>query len=366
MFVSAENPVNVSDDNISNVYDTSFITVSVDNISYIKDEFLACLSLYLEKDQQIIKKFSDELFETLLESCEIALMEATDKGQLSAHEAMSSLRYSMLTNELATIKKNLSFLNSEKKLSIQEILDFEKRYLQQVRTRHGYVIPPYYGVVKKVPINDIFIDPSFISLSSKNVFNMQDFLSGSYRAVILGNPGAGKSTFALKFCHDLATNYDNRILLGRQVIPILVTLRHYVVHKKENKSSIREFVEMTSNCDYQIKPPAGVFEYMFLNGHTVVIFDGLDELIETRHRQEISSDIESFCTLYPSVPVIVTSREVGYYEAPLNKSFEIFRLNPFNESQVREYTDKWFSIDEDLTPEIQRQKTISFLRESQI
>ncbi len=53
---------------------------------------------------------------------------------------------------------------------------------------------------------------------------------------------------------------------------------------------------------------------------------------------EISSDVESFCNLYPSVPVLVTSREVGYEQAPLDeKKFEIFRLAPLKEDQVEKY-----------------------------
>ena len=41
----------------------------------------------------------------------------------------------------------------------------------------------------------------------------------------------------------------------------------------------------------------------------MVIFDGLDELLDTHYRQEIKGDIESFCNLYPTVPVLITSRE---------------------------------------------------------
>jgi hypothetical protein len=98
-----------------------------------------------------------------------------------------------------------------------------------------------------------------------------------------------------------------------------------------------------------------------------VIFDGLDELLDTSSRQEVTGDVESFCTLYPSAPVLVTSREVGYEQAPLDqKRFESFRLSPFTEGQVEDYAKKWFGADEELTPEQKKQMAGAFLRESRI
>jgi hypothetical protein len=75
---------------------------------------------------------------------------------------------------------------------------------------------------------------------------------------------------------------------------------------------------------------------------------------------------ESFCTLYPSVPVLVTSREVGYEQAPLDPlRFVAYQLSPFDEEQVREYAQKWFATDLDLTFDQRKQKAESFLTESE-
>jgi hypothetical protein len=144
-----------------------------------------------------------------------------------------------------------------------------------------------------------------------------------------------------------------------------VVLRDYGAKKKELNCSILQFIEATANSDYQIPPPPRAFEYLLLNGRAVVIFDGLDELLDTSYRQEISSDVESFCNLYPSVPVLVTSREVGYEQAPLDQDkFEIFRLAPFDEGQVQEYATKWFDVNTDLTLKQRQQKVAAFLEES--
>jgi hypothetical protein len=51
----------------------------------------------------------------------------------------------------------------------------------------------------------------------------------------------------------------------------------------------------------------------------------------------------------PQVPVLVTSRRTGYEQAPLDPSiFSVYHLAELNENKVREYTHKWFALDEGL------------------
>src|SRR5262249_47932192 len=148
------------------------------------------------------------------------------------------------------------------------------------------------------------------------------------------------------------TQFHERLFAGREITPCLLVLREYGSQKKVTNCSILEFLEQQSSSRYQIKPPPGAFEYLLLNGRLLLIFDGLDELLDTSYRQEITLNVETFCQLYPSVPVLVTSREVGYDQAPLDeKFFDLFRLAPFNDEQIRLYAEKWFARDEDYSAE---------------
>ncbi len=154
---------------------------------------------------------------------------------------------------------------------------------------------------------------------------------------------------------------------GRLATPMLVVLREYGAHKKISPCSILEYLEIISKSIYQISPPLGAIEYLLLNGRIIIIFDGLDELLETNYRQEISGDAETFCNLYPSVPVLVTSRQVGYEQAPLDpQRFEVVRLAPFGEEKTEEYVRKWFAVETDLSDDQRKQKVDSFLKESSI
>jgi hypothetical protein len=207
------------------------------------------------------------------------------------------------------------------------------------------------------------------AFKEETLIDLEELLSRVNRTVILGNPGGGKSTFTNKICFDF-TKYSttgNRDDELNRITPIPVILREYGNEKKIHNYSILQFIEATASNRYQVTPPSGAFEYLLLNGQAAVIFDGLDELLETGYRQEIRDDIESFCNLYPSVPVIVTSREVGYEQAPLDpEKFTTYRLAPFNEEQVNEYVGKWFNTRSEYTIAQRQQKTRDFLRESQI
>ncbi|HYD48414.1 MAG TPA: NACHT domain-containing protein, partial [Terriglobales bacterium] len=180
------------------------------------------------------------------------------------------------------------------------------------------------------------------------------------RNVVLGDPGGGKSTLARKTAYDVSTD-------ATEVCAVFVTVRDYGAAKKDRQLSILEFVRESARTTYQLEePPSRFFEYIASNGRAVFIFDGLDELLETSYRQEVTGDIESFCHLYPSARVLATARRVGYAEAPLDEAlFSSYGLAEFSNEQVGDYVTKWFGSDESLTDAEREALAAAFLSESQ-
>jgi len=340
-----------------------------DYSSFIRDEFSILLSMHIGMAHDDISDMSTDLFDLIINGCEFSLMESIEKGILSAHEAKSIYRHNFVISELNIIKRNIEHLQSGFKPNITDILLFEIKYREQLAFRHRYITPPHFDKQLKIPIDQLYVSPNFYTTIKSNdtnfEFDLDEFYSFIQRVVLLGNPGSGKSTLAYKICNDLVNVESSRLIAGRKLTPILVTLRDYGDQKKLNNMSLIDFIESRANSFYNIKPPLGSFEYLLLNGRTIVIFDGLDELLDTSYRREISNDLEGFCNFYSSVPILVTSREVGYEQAPLDdKLFSVFRLLPFNDDQVKEYVNKWFSLDEDLSQEEQLNKAQSFMVES--
>ena len=137
------------------------------HLKSIQTEFLACLALHIGEPQEGLRDFAEELFDSLLKGCEFALAIAIDKGVLSAHEAKSAFRYRILFDELAAIQKNIAFLTERHKLDIGAILKFEEQYRQQAASRHGHIIPPHFDVMRKLPIDELYVSPNFVTTPRK-------------------------------------------------------------------------------------------------------------------------------------------------------------------------------------------------------
>ncbi len=345
-----------------------------DSRAAAKQQFGIGLNVALRKPTTTTDELASGLFEAVASACDEGLTAAVEKGVLSAHEVKSIQRHRIVLDEIAAIGKKLDFLLQISTPQVQEFTSFESKYRIQVSGRHQHIIPPNFDAVKRVPIDDLYVSPTVEPIGTPRQREQEyasleysGFVSQIRRTVLLGNPGGGKSTMSLKICHDLATQGmigDNNTWVRT---PVLVVLRDYGAEKKEKGCSILQFIESRSNSTYQQKPPNSAFEYLLLTGRLLVIFDGLDELLETHYRQEISADVESFSVAYPSVPILVTSRFVGYQEAPLDsKAFTCFLLQDFREKQIKEYAEKWFALDYDLTEEERRRKVSDFLSESRI
>jgi predicted NACHT family NTPase len=90
-----------------------------------------------------------------------------------------------------------------------------------------------------------------------------------------------------------------------------------------------------------------IVEYLLLNRPTLIVFDGLDELLETHNRAAVVQRVESFANVYPAATVLVTSRRVGYAAAPLDEAvFARHELTDLTEEDVETYAAKWFGLDQ--------------------
>lgn len=207
----------------------------------IREEYLKLWSIFLgNEDEHTADSAADSanaLFDSLIKVCDLVLEAGIEEGMLSAHEARSNLRYNLLSDTLASIRKNIDILKASNKPDVEEFLEFEKKYRAQVGSRHENITAPDFDAVRKRPIDSVYVNPMFTPIYPKKdeepeELSVPEFLSVSYRSVILGNPGSGKSTLAIKLCHDLATRYAEKLFAGRQVTPILVILREYGAEKK--------------------------------------------------------------------------------------------------------------------------------------
>jgi hypothetical protein len=269
---------------------------------------------------------------------------------------------------LGTITDMLAALSHPDRGGAEES-EFLRRYRRQVRERHGKLEPPDFERRRRVPVADIYV-PTVISQDlhpertvaspepAPSSLTVWDLAARLNRTVLLGDPGGGKTTAANVLADFFAGDPGGRV-------PLLITLRDYAA-KDPPERSVAGHVEQTLTTLYQCQAPDGLVERLLLTGRAVVIFDGLDELLDTSRRAEVSARVEQFCAAYPLAPVLVTSRLVGYDEARLDDDqFSCYRLGGFGEDGVGEYVRKWFALQEGFSAAEAETEAEAFLAESE-
>lgn len=236
---------------------------------------------------------------------------------------------------------------------------FINRYRRACRERHGYIIPPDFETNRKVPIDHLYVAPNIEPVdNSTNEFyiDVNEFIAAIDRTVVLGDPGGGKSTLSNYVAYSLAKS-DNG------VIPFHVTLRHYASYNED--LSLLEFIEHELKPRYQISPEAGIVEDLLINGRALVIFDGLDELIDTSRRRDITRSVELFGIQYPHTPIMVTSRRIGYDQARLDPAiFTTNAISGFSDTEVERYVEKWFHCQKEFSGAQASEQSAAFVEQS--
>lgn len=220
--------------------------------------------------------------------------------------------------------------------------DFLRRYLLHVVQEHGVLEPPDFDRRRRVPIDQLYVSPVLYKVPAgqhgqpEHPVELRELAERINRMVLLGNPGAGKTSAALALMHMAA-----REEMGR--VPFLVTVRDFAADGLP-RLSVARYLERRLDTFYQCPPPAGLIGMLLRTGHALVIFDGLDELLDPSARAEVAARIERFATEYPLAGILVTSRLVGYDQARLDdRQFVAYRIGEFTEPQAAAYARNWFA-----------------------
>ena len=165
--------------------------------------------------------------------------------------------------------------------------------------------------------------------------------------VILGDPGAGKSTLTRYVILSLVDPAGDRRI--RQTfpdfLPVLVELRTYNALREEGKcDTFLEFLEFLGKTEGWNLTQTVLHEGLSVKG-AIVIFDGLDEVFDPGDRARLSHAIVGFAHTYPNAGIVVTSRIVGYQRKTLTDAgFAHYTLQDLNREQVESFVRRWYDL----------------------
>lgn len=167
--------------------------------------------------------------------------------------------------------------------------------------------------------------------------------------VVLGDPGAGKSTALKKLILDYISSAKLRDKVRFTGLPIFIPLRKFAPRRDTEGEgySLLNFIYEQAEGTYSLRCSKGFFEYNLQRGECLICFDGLDEITASEQRQEVTSVVESFINLYSRNRFIITSRIAGYDLAPLSRrTFPHYIVLSYNNTDIQLYIHQWYHMRE--------------------
>lgn len=226
-----------------------------------------------------------------------------------------------------------------------------RTYLERIIQTYNYT--RVVGQTGTIPLSDIYTDvyilgrPQATRRLDISLFqaDYQSVRSAKYserrhglsllehnrRIFILGQPGAGKTTFLRYLACHAAKGTINKI-------PIFVTLRDWA----DTGGDLLPYIY--KQFDLLNYPNAQVYVKYLLNetDMALVLFDGLDEVTQTAKlgRAQVINTLREFADRFQRAQILITCR-VAATEYNFDK-FTYVEIADFTENQISTYVKKWF------------------------
>lgn len=176
-----------------------------------------------------------------------------------------------------------------------------------------------------------------------------DLLESYDGLVILGDPGAGKTTFLKNLALSLALGRGEDLGLGSR-LPFLVPLSAYATAINERDVSLDRFIADYAEGRGMGEPVGPMLEKALAEGGALILLDGLDEVREVSRRNLVVERVRDFYARERGRGLdkgggnkfVLTSRVVGYREVRLTgEGLGECTLVDFDRDEIEDFVNKW-------------------------
>ncbi|MCB9150927.1 MAG: SUMF1/EgtB/PvdO family nonheme iron enzyme [Caldilineaceae bacterium] len=163
--------------------------------------------------------------------------------------------------------------------------------------------------------------------------------------VILGDPGAGKTTFLKYLTLKLALGQGEELGLAQR-LPVLVPLSAYANALAEGDVALQTFLGGYYEKRGIDLPMTQLLAAALGQGRALLLLDGLDEVQELQRRHLVVERVESFVAHHRQQgnKFLLSSRIVGYRQVRLScEGLAECTLVDFDEDDIGDFVTKWTS-----------------------
>ncbi|WP_432812136.1 NACHT domain-containing protein [Pantanalinema sp. GBBB05] len=240
------------------------------------------------------------------------------------------------------------------------IKDASQQYVQNFTGRHG--ILKVLGMREPVSLESIYTTVQFLDRSGISWFDSIESLERAYRQtgkrgfqpknairrdglrvanekqflMVLGGPGAGKSTFIRKIGLEALKGEDGDY--EHECIPVLIELKNFTKEANLEEAIAQEF--RICNMPHPDDTTAKLLE----QGKLLILLDGLDE-VPMKNTDEAIHQIQNFVDQYDKNRFIASCRVAAYRHN--FRRFTDVAMADFDQHQIHQFIRNWFSSEAD-------------------
>ena len=221
----------------------------------------------------------------------------------------------------------------------------ESVLLQTGNVDLGGVSPNVGSRVVKARLDAVYVEPrlvrpDLVEGDSESQGLAELLLIG--RAIVLGGPGAGKTTLTRRIARILATG---GLPGAPDATPILVIAARFAeALEAESGLTLSRFITQRLSDRF-----GTLYASELELGRAIVLVDGLDEVVEERLRSRVATLVGEFSNDYPNIGLVATSRPMGYRPPTSWSSFSTLEIAAMDVGQVTDFVGRWVSILDDDT-----------------
>jgi hypothetical protein len=263
------------------------------------------------------------------------------------------------------ILKDLILLNVPDKTALlnKALTETKKKYFKYLENELGEI--QFEGLPTdkeagsvKVNLESIFVPLHFIQSkyrTKKDEFESEeivregigDILKKKTKIAILAKPGGGKTTLikriAIAYAFPERRKQINDELPDKNWFPIFLRCREIGDKVTQSITDIINNVPSRAEIHSCSDSFSTLVSDSLQNGDALLLIDGLDEIAEDKHRIAFVNQLRTFIATFPTINIIVTSREAGFrvVAGSLATYCENYSLSNLIESEIIELCLKW-------------------------